>query len=411
MVYENELRFLCDTFQKSRLKALTLTPSDLLKPELSSSGLAYEGDAFLPPIGSLPRFWEEIEPRTVYKFTDSYRRAYLYLQLPEIPQTTLLVIGPYLGAPILPEQIPEIAEQNGISPKSQRYLDECYASLPVLEEASPLFLMLDAFCEYIWKSPSFAVVDVNLDTPQPASLINDTGKEDFNDILLNMKAMEKRYELENEIMQAVALGQIHKEKRLLNAFSDNAFEKRTADPLRNAKNYCIIMNTLLRKAAETGGVHPMYLDRISSAFAREIEQLPLLSEVPELMRQMFCAYCRLVRKHSMKTYSLLVQKIILIIDSDLSAGLSLGALAQSQNISAGYLSTVFKKETGKTISEYIREKRINHAIHLLGTTHLQIQTVALHCGIMDVQYFSKLFKKQTNMTPKEYRDSIKRGYK
>ena len=96
-----------------------------------------------------------------------------------------------------------------------------------------------------------------------------------------------------------------------------------------------------------------------------------------------------------------------MIDTDLSADLSLSALAEHQGISLGYLSTVFKKETGKTISEYVREKRINHAIHLLGTTHLQVQTVALHCGIMDVQYFSKIFKKQTGKTPKEYRESMR----
>ena len=85
----------------------------------------------------------------------------------------------------------------------------------------------------------------------------------------------------------------------------------------------------------------------------------------------------------------------------------MSTLAESQNVSSGYLSTVFKKETGKTVTGYIRDKRIKHAMHLLSTTHLQIQTIALHCGIMDVQYFSKLFKKQTGKTPKEYRESIK----
>ena len=169
------------------------------------------------------------------------------------------------------------------------------------------------------------------------------------------------------------------------------------------------MNTLLRKAAESGGVHPVYIDKVSSKFALEIEQLPSVSDTASLMRNMFRSYCRLVRLHSTQAYSPVVQKAILVIDTDLSADLSLGVLAEQQGISGGYLSTVFKKETGKTVSEYIREKRINHAAHLLATTHLQVQTVALHCGIMDVQYFSKLFKKQIGKTPKEYRDSIKKA--
>ena len=125
------------------------------------------------------------------------------------------------------------------------------------------------------------------------------------------------------------------------------------------------------------------------------------------MREMFRSYCRLVRKHSLKDYSLVVQKTILLIDSDLTADLSLRTLAESQGVSAGYLSTIFKKETGKTVSNYIRDKRIKHAAHLLATTKLQIQTVALHCGIIDVQYFSKIFKKLMGKTPKEYRESVK----
>lgn len=208
-------------------------------------------------------------------------------------------------------------------------------------------------------------------------------------------------------MKAVSLGQMHNEIALISAFNSEVFEKRVTDPIRNAKNYAIIMNTLLRKSAENGGVHPVYLDRISSEFAVKIEQVSSSADTSELMRDMFRAYCRLVRKHSMKNLSSVTQKAILLIDSDLSASLSLRSIAESQGISLGYLSTVFKKDTGKTVSEYIRDKRIKHAEHLLSTTRLQVQTVALHCGIMDVQYFSKIFKKQTGKTPKEYRESIK----
>ena len=91
----------------------------------------------------------------------------------------------------------------------------------------------------------------------------------------------------------------------------------------------------------------------------------------------------------------------------LSADLSLARLARAQNISRGYLATIFKQETGKTISEFVRERRIKHAKHLLAGTKLQIQTVAAQCGIMDLQYFSKIFKSMTGKTPKEYREASK----
>ena len=251
------------------------------------------------------------------------------------------------------------------------------------------------------------MVDVNREHQIPVSLLHEAPRIDsFDDHLVNMKVLEQRYEFENEMIQAVSLGQIHKEKQLLSAFEAMPFEMRSSSPLRNAKNYSIIMNTLLRKAAESGGVHPVYLDRVSSDFAHKIEDLSVLSACPTLMREMFVVYCRLVRKHSIRKYSPTVQKAVLLIDSDLSAPLSLANIAAAQGVSEGYLATVFKRETGKTVSEYVREKRMKHAAHLLTTTRLQVQTIALHCGIMDVQYFSKLFKRHTGKTPKEYREIV-----
>jgi YesN/AraC family two-component response regulator len=223
-----------------------------------------------------------------------------------------------------------------------------------------------------------------------------------------MDALEQRYEYENKMIEAVRLGLIHKIPMFMSAFSEGIFKNRISEPLRSFKNYCIIMNTLLRKAAEDGGVHPVYIDSTSSKFAKKIELLSDTRACSSMMREMFSSYCRLVYKHSVKRYSPIVQKTILVIDSDISAELSLNNLAKKQDISAGYLATIFKRETGKTVSEYIKDKRIEHAMYLLGSTHLQIQTVALHCGIMDVQYFSKIFKKKIGKNPKEYRESIRR---
>ena len=93
-----------------------------------------------------------------------------------------------------------------------------------------------------------------------------------------------------------------------------------------------------------------------------------------------------------------------MIESNLSSDLTLSELASTLNINASYLSTVFKKETGKTITAYVNEKRIELAQELLKTTNLQIQTIAQYCGIIDVHYFTRLFKKTTGLSPKQFRE-------
>jgi len=83
--------------------------------------------------------------------------------------------------------------------------------------------------------------------------------------------------------------------------------------------------------------------------------------------------------------------------------ISLSRIAGIFSYSEKYLSSLFKRETGFTLTEYVNKQRVNHAIFLLNSTEMQIQTIAQYCGIPDVNYFTKIFKKMVGKTPKEYR--------
>ncbi len=406
MHYEKELRFLCNTLKKCRIKTSFLTLGDpFIKVVDESLNIIFENKI---KNVSMADFLGKVEPYTIYKLSDSLRLCYIFTLLPATDPQQVLVIGPYLSESVSNETVLEIGEKNGVSPQKQRMLLEYYSGLATVPESSPIYLMLDTLGEQIFGGNSgFSIVDVNreLIVDAPAFLGN-TGSEDVESLLANMELMQKRYDFENELMHAVTLGQEYKVARIMDSLDSAAFERRLQDPIRNLKNYCIIMNTLLRKAAENGGVHPHYINKVSSAYAARIEQTSSVKAIGELMEDMFRGYCRLVRNHSMKSYSPIVKKVITLINFDLSANLTLKTLAESQNISAGYLSAVFKKDTGITLTEYITKERMKLAVRLLSGTRLQIQTVALHCGIMDVQYFSKLFKKHTGKSPKEYRASV-----
>lgn len=402
MFYKNELDLITEGFKKCRLGTY-LSEIDENGYFRFSKGL----ERIFGEENPTALHVSDIKPKSLYKARDGMKLSFRYFLLPEMDVPTVLFIGPYLEEQITVSEMFEIGEKNGVLPSRQRYLEEYYSTLPVLSHESKIFFFLDSFLERIFKSPSFSIFDVNNLEPQPASPMSAKPREE-EDAVLKMKTVEKRYEFENEMIRAVTLGQIHMEKQLLNAFSENAFERRVDNPLRNAKNYGIIMNTLLRKAAETGGVHPVYIDRVSSDFAFKIEEMKSLSGNFSLMLEMFKSYCLLVRNHAVKSYSPLVRGTIVIVDSDLTAELSLKTLAEKQNVSSGYLSAVFHKETGKTLTEYIRQRRMENAEYLLATTNLEIQSVAIHSGILDLQYFSKLFKKHTGKTPREYREEHKK---
>lgn len=405
MFYESELRFFCDTLQCCHIPVTLVNMNDPLQVRMDAlqipASFHFSAVAMEACIAKLP----PIQSGVLYRFLDPLNCHYYYFSLPMHPRDTVLVVGPFMTEEPTSQLLMEWAEKHHIPPSQQRQVYEYCSAIPILRDNAQLLAMLDTLGKRLFQDAGFVSEDVS------QILFEGFAAEDVQfleegDTLWNMKNMEMRYSYENELMDAVSRGHLHKADLLLASFSHFSFEKRSADPVRNLKNYCIIMNTLLRKAAERGGVHPLYLDRTSSRFAFRIEQLSAQQQILPLMEEMFRTYCQLVRKHSMKGYSPPVQKAITLIEADLTENLNLRSLSHSLNVSSSYLSTLFKKETGQTLTDYINRRRVKHAKHLLETTRLQIQTIAQHCGIMDVHYFSKVFKKLTGMTPKAYRDSL-----
>ncbi len=405
MYYEAQLQLLRNTFRKCRIQTVLANLSLPFRayPELNPYSHLPE---YLQSGHSLQDFIPKLQPETIYRLSDHFGFRYICLLLPELTNGLCLIVGPFISRIPTKQQLMEWSEERNITPQQQRHLERLYTEVPLLSENSHLFVLLDAFAEHLWGHDNYASEDISFHIANSFESVNEAkASSDEKNALQDMKIMEQRYDFENQLMDAVSKGQTHKADVLLGGLSSFSLEQRVADPVKNVKNYCIIMNTLLRKAAEKGGVHPLHLDNVSSSFALQIEQLPTVDAATALMTQMYRAYCKLVRQHTMQHYSPTIQKALVYIDADLSNHLSLHVLADNLNISSSYLSSLFKKETGQTLTDYINTKRMDLARHLLKTTRLQIQTVAQHCGIMDVQYFSKVFKRSTGLSPKQYRDS------
>ncbi len=83
--------------------------------------------------------------------------------------------------------------------------------------------------------------------------------------------------------------------------------------------------------------------------------------------------------------------------------LSLSEIAKNVYLSEQYLSELFKRETGKTITDYIREYKIEMAKVFMNDTRYKITDIAEKVGYSDARHFSKIFKKLVGVTPKEYR--------
>lgn len=91
------------------------------------------------------------------------------------------------------------------------------------------------------------------------------------------------------------------------------------------------------------------------------------------------------------------------IEDNFMQEISLSQLAEVVDMNASYLSSIFKKETGMTYSDYLTHYRVEHASRLLVETNLSVNEIAVQSGYQDARYFSKQFLKQVGLKPSEYR--------
>ena len=126
----------------------------------------------------------------------------------------------------------------------------------------------------------------------------------------------------------------------------------------------------------------------------------------KLFHEMVRKYCLLLRNHTDSDCSLLVRKTKDYVMQHLSEELSLSVIAAVFQKNAAYLSAQFKKETSQTLTGYIQQERIRAAIRFFNEGIYSVTEVAAAVGIPDCCRFSKLFKKHTGVSPREYRKML-----
>ena len=352
----------------------------------------------------------EAKENTIYRFFDEYRCNYIFFKIPDSNTNRYFFVGPYI--PSLPETeyYERKAKQLDLDASKLEQLKNYYRSLPVVEEENVLFSIIDTLGSFIFGGDNhFNVENVSYEIPDKRRPVYTSGI--FEDVesdnsTLSLEIIEQNYQNERRLIEAVSKGKLHKVDMIASSILNQGTEERLADSVRNRKNYLIILNTLLRKAAEFGEVHPLHINRLSSIFAKKIEELCSIDDSLNLQKEMIRKYCLLVKEHSLKKYSHLIGRVITLISFDLTADLSLKHISSLMNVNASYLSATFKKECGETLTEYVNRKRMETAAFILSHSDKQIQVVAEECGILDVNYFIKLFKKQYGMTPTQYREDI-----
>ena len=367
----------------------------------------------------LSQFSLEPKDNVIYRFFDEYQCYYVFFKVPNKNQN--FTAGPYLRKLPKREFIEKKLQQIYFQTNSDinqdldekiLQLEKYYRNVPIIEDENVLLAIINTLGTFVFNGANnFSIEYIDYEIPDKRPPISKSRV--FNDdeskpsSLLNLQQIEENYKNENNLMDAVSKGKLNQIDMIVSSVLNHGTENRLSDSVRNRKNYMIILNTILRKAAEYGQVHPYHIDKLSSKFAKKIEMLNSVEGSLTLQAEMIRKYCLLVKDYSLKNYSHLIGRVITLISYDLKADLSLNSIADQLNVNASYLSARFKKECDMSLTNYVNQKRMELAANYLSHTDKQIQEIADDCGILDANYFIKLFKKQYGITPSQYRENLR----
>lgn len=101
-----------------------------------------------------------------------------------------------------------------------------------------------------------------------------------------------------------------------------------------------------------------------------------------------------------------VELVIAQLEADVSRAWDTAQLAALVNLSVSRFRHLFKEETGTTLTQYLRERRLERAEFLLRTTFLSIKEVLSESGLAPMSHFVQYFKQRYGFTPTAYRKHL-----
>ena len=183
--------------------------------------------------------------------------------------------------------------------------------------------------------------------------------------------------------------------------------------LRSYRNLAIVIITLASRAAIEGGVLPEIAYSLSDSYIQKIEQLNIPEAAIQLARQAEYQYASMVheRKNQKNTFvpagssDTLVSQCKDFIFVHLHEKLSTSVIAKALFVNPNYLSGLFHRKEGITISEYILREKIRLAKNMLIYSPYSYSTISMYLGFSSQSHLSRQFKKITGMTLQQYRNT------
>lgn len=176
------------------------------------------------------------------------------------------------------------------------------------------------------------------------------------------------------------------------------------DPLRQAKTSTVVFTTLVCRAAIDGGLTPEEAYALGDSYIQQAENSRTYDEVSALPMRMYDDFVRRVHRCRVNPrLSVSIQTCCDYIEMHTDEKIRAADLARLVGYTEYYLTHKFRQETGFTVSDYVKNVKIERAKVLLKSSRKSIQEIAEELAFGTRNYFTRVFTQVVGLTPAQFR--------
>nr|WP_186811729.1 helix-turn-helix domain-containing protein [Paenibacillus xylanexedens] len=210
---------------------------------------------------------------------------------------------------------------------------------------------------------------------------------------------------EKQLLTFVKEGKLDMLKHFTQLGHENTGVLSKSSHIRSKKNLGIIGIALATRAAIDGGLYSELAFSISDLYIQRLEELRTDKEIDQCCLEAFFSLTEKVSQVKESQHSKTVTLCKNYIYNHRYSKITHEEIAEHAGISPNYLSVLFKKEVGVPVNEYIQQIKIEEAKHMIQFTSTPLSEIGSLLSFTDQSYFTKIFKKHSGRTPKQYQQT------
>lgn len=213
------------------------------------------------------------------------------------------------------------------------------------------------------------------------------------------------YEKEMEFYSSVRAGDSESVRKLYTPLCSEGFGTLSKNTIRNLRYHLIITIAMVTRFCIEGGMESETAYTISDIYINKVDECESIDELTTLHKEVLFEFTdRMKAVSTEKIYSKPVLMSLDYIYDHLHEKIKLSDVSEHLSLSPQYLSKLFHKEVGVTVSQYITAKRIEVAKNMLRFSDYSPLDIGNYLHFSSHSHFIGTFKKYTGLTPKEYQE-------